>query len=70
MARQVWRPKPIPKPLEAMNLTELRAWYDELMDGVLPRERERVEAPGQITSEPFIAARQQVYRRLLLVRGS
>jgi len=53
-----------------MNLTELRAWYDELMDGVLPRERERVEAPGQITSEPFTAARQQVYRRLLLVPGS
>ena len=65
---QIWRPRPLPKPLEEMSAAELQDWYDELMDMVGGRERERIEAPGQISTEPFTAARQHVYRRLLLFR--
>lgn len=68
-SERLWRPKPIPKPLEEMNLRELQAWYEYLMDQVIDRNRERVEAPGPITTDPFIAARQHVYRRLEQVRA-
>lgn len=67
--KQIWRPKALPKPLEDMNLSELQAWYAYLMDQVDNREREQVEAPGPVTTDPFIAARQHVFRRLEQVRA-